>query len=94
MALYFLGCDAADLEQNAGFQKEVQRLGGVQVLQSLWCFHLDGVKPEDIRSRFMRLVADDARLLIVEAAVWSSKSAIVSPNRARPLEYISASISA
>ncbi|HIQ45419.1 MAG TPA: hypothetical protein EYH47_22005 [Pseudomonas oleovorans] len=81
MALYFMEYELRKQRDYPTLYAELRRLGAVRVLESFWCFKVDGSSAETIRDHFKRYIDSDDGIAVVQASDWATYKTQGHPNQ-------------
>lgn len=77
--LYFI---SYDLIKNRDYDKiinELERLGAIRVLESVWAFKYNANSSVEIRDHLKSFIDHDDRLLVIESGGWAGLRLLESP---------------
>ncbi|WP_193452110.1 hypothetical protein [Pseudomonas nitroreducens] len=80
MALYFLEYDLRKQRNYEKLYAELQRLGAVRILKSLWCFKYQTASSVALRDHFRNFIDSDDGLIVAEVSDWASIKTDGHPN--------------
>lgn len=81
MALYFLEYELRKKRDYATLYAELKRLGAVRVLESFWCFKVDGSSAGTIRDHFKKFIDSDDGIAVVQSSDWATYNTQGNPNQ-------------
>lgn len=81
MALYFLEYDLRKKRDYEKLYAELQRLGAVRILESLWCFKYQTASSVTLRDHFKQFIDSDDGLIVAEVSDWATYKTDSSPNK-------------
>lgn len=86
VSLFFVDYDLRKLRNYDRLYAELERLGAVRVLESLWCLRSASITAASLRDRLKSFVDGDDALCVSKVTDWATFNAKGTPNNLRAMQ--------